>query len=322
MRHGWFGTTILLCSSCLALCHLTKAQGPSQDPAQFTAVFEEMPNGRQRAIPASGFAEVDDQSSIAVRFDGGKMMPPKMMPSNEPVVMVEILITGFVRRGATSSPITAIPHYIDPPLSAGANADHKEVGKVQTHSKAYDPPASSVPGTIVDLPGIGVTGADEVVLHIINLSNQQTFEVHLYPRSFGFRTKTSDSFFLLRRLGVHSAETALGFDPSNFSPAPGVSYGGVYFARDNRTARFLQPGIGANVSFMSWKDPAKSNTTGQPATGTSTSSVQVGTGVVISFFSNVLQFTYGANLNVDKHRAYWGLGFSFVNLAQRIKGSQ
>ena len=66
MRHGWFGTTILLCSSCLALCHLTKAQGPSQDPAQFTAVFEEMPNGRQRAIPASGFAEVDDQSSIAV----------------------------------------------------------------------------------------------------------------------------------------------------------------------------------------------------------------------------------------------------------------
>lgn len=297
--------------ACLTFPGVVLAQAQYTNPSQYTSIEEITRRGGRAAVTAPN-TEVDDQSIIRIAFNNNQMA---CTPTQR---RVDILVTGSVRKGTTVTPIVPILPYVFNDAS----------GKVVSQSAAYDPgppngpgPRSMVPNTSIDLQAAGAAGADDIVIRVVNLSNQETLEVHLTPRPFGFRTKTSDSFLLVKRLGVHSAEQALGFDRSNFSPAPGVTFGGVFTGR-NSLGRFLQPGVGVNVSFISWSDPAIGKTTGQPTPGTSTSSVQVGTGAMFSFFSDVLQFTVGANLNADRHRGYWGVGFSFVNLAERLKGSK
>jgi hypothetical protein len=206
---------------------------------------------------------------------------------------------------------------------AKAKPETQSSGTIVYHDKYFNPQigAIEIPNTEINLRETQVADADFIEVRITNLWTQQSLVKTLTPVKFGFRTKVSDTFLLVKRIGIHGAERASGFDPSNFSPAPGVTYGGVFTAR-NRAGRFLQPGVGVNVSFLTWSDPAISKTTGQPTPGTSASSVQVGTGAMLTFFSDALQFTLGGNLNADRHRVYWGIGFSFVNLAERIKGSK
>jgi hypothetical protein len=307
LRYAW-----ILLLSCPSVGLLGQTPCPAlaggfTDPACFASVIELPVRGAERPITAHN-SQIDDRSIIEIRFDNARIAPPNAAG----LVQVEVLVLGSVRRGTSVSPIVPIDLYVS------KLAD----GTTHYHPKAFSPPISPiVPNTDIDLGALNVAGADEVVIRVINDKNQQALELHMVPRPFGFRTRVSDSFLLIKRFGIHTAERTLGFDPSNFSPAPGVTYGGVYTGRGG-AGRFLQPGIGVNVSFLTWHDPATSNTTGQPAQGTTASSVQVGTGLMISFFSDVLQFTLGSNLNVDHHRTYWGVGFSFVNLAERLKGSK
>ena len=58
-----------------------------------------------------------------------------------------------------------------------------------------------------------------------------------------------------------------------------------------------------------------------PAEGKAgTQRVDVAVGPVLTFFNGAVTWTYGWNLTVDEKRRYWGIGFSFVNLARRISG--
>ncbi len=41
-------------------------------------------------------------------------------------------------------------------------------------------------------------------------------------------------------------------------------------------------------------------------------------GVQVSLFNNVLVFSYGANLQADRSRWYYGTGLSFVQLGGKI----
>ena len=72
------------------------------------------------------------------------------------------------------------------------------------------------------------------------------------------------------------------------------------------------------MSFTDWDDPAFNQATGQFAAGTNASDIEITTGLVAGIFDGVIQFTYGWNLNVEKKRTYFGVGFSFVNVVDRL----
>jgi hypothetical protein len=305
---------------------------PSTDPKDFACVVEQPFHGKPKAIKATN-TEVDDRSIIKIIFHTDRMKKPEptVPGSLEARPWVRLRVEVYSSKGVTRSPIAPIPHYIDlisapPPTQPSDPGKTKETvssGTVVYHDKYFNPAigANEIPDTEFNLRGTQAGDADFLEVRITNLVTQQSLIVTLTPQKFGFRTKVSDSFLLLKRLGINSAELASGFDPSNFSPAPGVTYGGVFTGRGG-VGRYLQPGIGVNVCFINWSDPAIDKTTGLAIPDSSTSSVQVGTGAMFSFFSNILQFTVGANLNATKHRFYWGIGFSFVNLAERLNASK
>jgi hypothetical protein len=111
--------------------------------------------------------------------------------------------------------------------------------------------------------------------------------------------------------------------------APGVEHGlpnvNCYvrkFGKLNALKSGLAPGVGVNVSFMNWQTPADFDVTANEGKGafrtTDSSAVQVGAGFVVSLFSNAVQGTFGWNLQTPAPRAYWGLGFNFIEAGKEI----
>jgi len=172
-------------------------------------------------------------------------------------------------------------------------------------------------------------------------------------RKYKARVTTEPSAFYLRRLGTVLDDKGQPV-ATNFSAAPGVTFGPVFYSRGLKQtmvpdgkdsagkeklrvewsaeytpwSRFLSalaPGIGMNVSLMNFSandfDPSVKNAAGQVVGGfrtTTSSSIQVGAGLTASLFANAVQVTHGWNLNVSEKRAYWGIGFGFVQIGQEI----
>ena len=155
-------------------------------------------------------------------------------------------------------------------------------------------------------------------------------------KQFGLKHAITDSFLFLYRLGLSSKDTMVpagtpgmplpvGTIPPvkaiNFAPSPGVTLGLTYYKRGtsawDKFWRGLAPGLGVNVSFMNFDDPGFDLSTGT-FTNTAGTNIQVGTGVIYSLFGNSIQFTNGWNLNVDRKRAYFGVGFSFVDFTKKV----
>jgi hypothetical protein len=238
----------------------------------------------------------------------------------------------YSMKGSSRSPVAPIPHYVDllpAPASSGASGGSggdaaKETttpGTVLYHDKYFNPSiGAGIPNTEFSLVGTQAGAADSIEIRITNLEAQESLTVTLVPQKFGFRVKVADSLMFVKRLGVNSAAKAAGVDAFNFGPSPGVTYGGTYLDRGNGFVRFLQPGIGINVLFTKWSDPAFDVSTGQFAAGTKASDIQTGMGAQFSLFGDVLQFTYGWNLQVEQKRPYFGIGVSFVNISTKIAG--
>ncbi len=155
----------------------------------------------------------------------------------------------------------------------------------------------------------------------------------LTVKKFGWKAPlVTDSFFFIKRLGIDDEDIDPPRDTSgnplfdavrevNFAPAPGASLGATFFKRGNSSwdkfLRALAPGIGINVSFMNFDDPGF-DLVSNAFTKTTGVNVQVATGPVVSLFDNKLQFTYGWNLSADRKRRYFGVGFSFIKIAERL----
>ena len=135
------------------------------------------------------------------------------------------------------------------------------------------------------------------------------------PRRFGFRVKTTDSVLYLKRLNSSKVD---GVAAVNFAPSPGVTFGGNYLVRKNRFVRALRPGIGLNATFLNWKDPTYDPDANKYLPNTRGSEVNIGMGVQVSLFNNILMFSYGANLQAEQSRWYYGIGLSFVQLGGKI----
>jgi len=169
--------------------------------------------------------------------------------------------------------------------------------------------------TVESVPADGGTGGIPVV-----------FEITI--KKYGAKIQWSPSLLFVRRLGVTDAEaapptgsTAAPLNRVNFAPSPGMTFGIAYFKRGysswDKFARALGPGIGMNVTFMNYNDPSFNLATTQ-FTNTSGTDVQVGAGLIGSLFDNKLQLSYGWNLNVERRRNYFAVGFGFIEIGKEV----
>jgi hypothetical protein len=150
---------------------------------------------------------------------------------------------------------------------------------------------------------------------------------YIAVKQYGVKLHWASSFMFLKRVNITAADLVPDANGNaltdvNFAPSPGVSYGFTYFKRGegggSKFARVLAPTLGINVSFMNFKDPGFDLSTGM-FTNTKGTDVQVGTGPIVSLFNNKLHFIpVGWNLNVDRKRRYWGIGFGFVEFAKEL----
>lgn len=97
---------------------------------------------------------------------------------------------------------------------------------------------------------------------------------------------------------------------SNFEPAPVAVWGPRYRSRPTSTGatwfvgRVLQPRIGIHATTLNFSNDVP---------------VELGTGVAVQFFSDLVQLGYGWNLSVKQDRQYWYLGVGLLQLVQRLK---
>lgn len=205
---------------------------------------------------------------------------------------------------------------------------------------------SSLKDTDVLVSLTGAKPGEDVILTFTNQPDdkvrQRSLTMRLQVRRFGLVQRTTDALFLLKRRGVSSAaagrrvdrarqlvvdsggvQTVLTPERVQFAPAGGATFGWVYYARRSSLLRFLKPGAGVNVSFPRFADKTTTITaTGagqQPVVDAKLSDqIDIGTGLVFSLFDNAIQATYGVNLTSRAPRSYWGLGFSFVGIAEKL----
>jgi hypothetical protein len=173
----------------------------------------------------------------------------------------------------------------------------------------------------IDLASAGAQDGDTLTITVQSNSidgnggTSATFDLNVLIRNYGPRFAPSASLFFVRRIGVTEADkTTRNLNPVRFSPAPGVTYGATFYNR-KPFLKALAPGIGANLTFMNFDDPDFNLSTGK-FTSTTAVDVQIGAGVQVSLFNNLLQATYGWNLNAPQKREYWGLGFGFLDVAK------
>lgn len=122
-------------------------------------------------------------------------------------------------------------------------------------------------------------------------------------KEIGWRLKVSDSFFLINRYSKPEGEN---ISPSSFKGAPGVSLLFSYGSNNNDDCIFgmLEPSLGINVSYIDFY---------------TNKDLEVGVGGVLGIFNNQVFFTVGYNLHSESQGGYYGLGFSFANIASQIK---
>jgi len=169
--------------------------------------------------------------------------------------------------------------------------------------------------TVESLPAGSTTGGIPVVFEIV-------------IKKYGAKIQWSPSLLFVRRLGVTDAEASpptgsvtAPLNRINFAPSPGMTFGIAYFKRGNsdwdKFVRGLGPGMGMNVTFMNFNDPSFNLATTQ-FVNTSGTNVQVGAGLIGSLFDNKLQLSYGWNLNVERRRTYFGVGFGFIEIGKEV----
>ena len=296
----------------------------STNPTDYTSIIESTRRGEDILLEAT-FGEIDGQSLIKVQFDEGKMS----VPLDDGSHLVEIRVEAFQTRNGVRTPIVPIENYVSrsaagkPPEQNSKPVAGKPPEQSPNPTAAYvfhDKPYGTylyqhVPDTILNLSGLRANDADQIEIRVTNIQTQESLVCILQPRQFGFRVGMTDSLLFLKRLSVSQQD---GVTAVNFAPAPGVTYGATYLSRRPGFVRFLQPGMGFNVSFMSWKDPAFDIATGKFVSGTKSSDLNIGLGAQFSLFNNVLLFNYGANLQAEQNRWYFGIGVSFVNLSTKI----
>ena len=277
-------------------------------PAHYTNIVELERRGKENII-SGPYSEIDDRSMIAIRFKEKKMALP-----SENNCRVKVRVEACQTKGGDRDRIAHIDNY----FSQKSDTVDGVTITFEFTDRPYDGQNGrfpSVPDTILDPNRFEEKDVDQIELHVTNVATDERMVWLLKPRNLGFRAKTTDSFLFVKRLNTSNAESVAAV---NFAPSPGVTFGGTYLARKNTFVRALRPGIGLNATFLNWKDPTYDPDAKKYLTNTRGSEVNIGMGVQVSLFNNVLVFSYGANLQAERSRWYYGIGLSFVQLGGKI----
>ena len=294
----------------LGVTHAEDSRPPdATHPKHYTVIFELQRSGNKKVLSAP-YSEIDDRSMIAIRFREAKMALPSTNGCR-----VKIRVEAFQTKDGDRDRIAHIDNY----MSKQENVSNGEVTiNFNFTDKRYDGPEGifpKVPDTILDPDKFEEKNVDQIEIHVTNRRTKERMIWTINPRRFGFRAKTTDSVLFLKRLNSSKVD---GVAAVNFAPSPGVTFGGNYLARKNRLVRALRPGIGLNATFLNWKDPTYDPDAKKYFPNTRGSEVNIGMGVQVSLFNNVLMFSYGANLQAEQSRWYYGIGLSFVQLGGKI----
>ncbi|MCA1565190.1 MAG: putative Ig domain-containing protein [Acidobacteria bacterium] len=179
----------------------------------------------------------------------------------------------------------------------------------------------------------------------MRVMGRRSYDIEL--TDLGWEQGVSPSLFLLnrqrvRRVDEQAINTTLPanttppvggtlanpINPVNYSPFPGVNYTFTYKGESrnkdkaktgSKILSFLKPGFGFNATFMDFNDQSINLQNFnvqiiQDQIFNKDSDVQMGLGVVATFFGNNLQLTYGGNLAVDRKKAYLGFGLDLLKL--------
>ena len=266
---------------------------------------------------------MDRRNNILIHFDQNALL--NALIGQTRTNSVRIRVEASLQRGDGAAQPIEVDNFItvtETPASPGAAKTFSFVYHDQRVD--VDRPNKSLkgilPDSFINLTRLGISAGDRLYLKITDVESQNDLDFIVDIGPFGLELRVTDSFLLLRRLGVTEELKAADFQEINFRPAPGTTFGWVYRARTNPVLRVLTPGFGYNVSFTDWGDTAFDIATGKFKKGTQGSNVEIGTGLVLTLFHDTLHLSYGWNLNVESKRRYFGIGFSFFNLSQQIGG--
>lgn len=146
-------------------------------------------------------------------------------------------------------------------------------------------------------------GETEIVQKVLPIGSYEL-------RDTRWKVKVSDSFLLIDRINQPNTSDNEDVSPSNYKGAPGVSL--LLTRRNdgsdrNKLVNFLEPSIGINVSYVDFSR---------------NDDVEIGAGLILGLFNNKVFFTGGLNLNStgqdETDPYYFGIGFSFANLASKL----
>ena len=314
-------TRLLLIVACLlvhgsgvVLAEKKKGQR-STHPSKYTTVHEVRRDGERTRIASPdkqsddpaviegdpAVIEIDDRSLIAISFDETRMSKPK-----KDAYQVKIRVEAFQTKDGDRDRIAPIDNYV------ARRADQEGNPKIANFDRVYFPAKSKhVPDTIIDPDRLSEQDVDQIELRIINRKTRERMVLFFRLREFGWRAKMTDTFMFFNRKGGDPKE---GIDAVKFSPAAGVTFGTTYLPRKYSFIRALRPGFGLNASILNWKDRDFDEVTGQVSATTTGSKLNVGLGVQVSLFNNVLIATYGVNLQAARNRHYYGIGISIIQL--------
>lgn len=293
-------------SSCaaVALCLVSVALADVH-PKDFVTVNEVV--SPKRSVPLTEI--FDKRSNIQIVFDTNYLQQNLTNHGDRVEMRVEASVQ---RKDGKKTPI-AVDNFIS---VEGEGRTFKYV----FHDKLYENVGGAFPNVLPDsflfVSNEGLKDGDVIYIKITDIETQSDVNYVTTAGKFGWNSAVIDSFFLLRRKGVTDSERQAGINDVNYRPAPGMTHAWVFSPR-KRGARFLQPGFGYNVSFTDWNDPSFDAASGQ-FIDTDANKIEITAGLTFSLFDNALQFTYGWNLNVEQDRRYFGVGFSFFRLADKI----
>ena len=288
-------------------------------PRQYVKVYEVRDSNTDS--PAELGRVMDRRNSVLIDFDENALL--KALAGQTRTNSVLIRVEASLQRGDSVAQPIEVDNFITVTETPGSESTAKSFSFVY-HDKPVDLDRSNnrltsiLPDSFINLVRLGASAGDRLYLKITDVQSQNELNFITDIDTFGLDAQVTDSFLLLRRLGVTNELKAAGLQDINFRPAPGTTFGWVYRARENPVLRVLTPGFGYNVSFTDWGNTAFDIATGKFKKGTQGSNVEIGTGFVLTLFHNTLHLSYGWNLHVESKRRYFGVGFSFFNLSQRI----
>ncbi|HUF76660.1 MAG TPA: hypothetical protein VMM35_10295, partial [Longimicrobiales bacterium] len=177
-----------------------------------------------------------------------------------------------------------------------------------------------VPTTQLDLSGLGLDRGDRLDLHVSLLPaaqgqtsvRQNTYSFEIQPS--GWRAPAP-----IRITDTLSFAKGKGGD---FEPRPGASAIWNFYGDGPRAGslwRTIAPGFGVTATFLDFSEEEGADATSED----DDESIEVGLGLSLTLFDNLLAFTWGRNLMAeqDGSRDYFAIGFSVLETVDKFRKS-